>query len=330
MPTFPAIASILSATALAEFIKSRYSLGENVDCKLFRTGVNHTYFISDNETKFVARVYCLHWKTKSEIQEELELLLLLKDNDLAVSYPIPDEEGNFIQEINAPEGLRYAVLFTFAEGKKTRFMSNESCFAVGSLMAKIHTITAGKKINRVHYNSDVLLHQAYHHMTSFFSEDLEEMQYLKKIGAQISNSFKEADWSEDQQGIVHLDIWYDNLSVNNENEITIFDFDNCGNGALILDVAYFCKQLFFIESDKKQYELKVQSFLDGYQKTRNLSDKEIKLIPEAGASIFMFYLGVQAQRFDWSNIFFTENYLKMFVGRIKNWMDYHKKNINYS
>ncbi|MGE6395927.1 phosphotransferase [Chryseobacterium scophthalmum] len=324
MPTFPAIASILSATALAEFIRSRYCLGENVDCKLFRTGVNHTYFISDNETKFVARVYCHHWRTKSEIQEELELLLLLKNNDLAVSYPIPDEEGNFIQEINAPEGLRYAVLFTFAEGKKMRFMSNESCFAVGSLMAKIHTITAGKKINRVHYNSDVLLHQAYHQMTSFFSEDLEEMQYLKKIGDQISNSFKEADWSEDQKGIVHLDIWYDNLSVNNENEITIFDFDNCGNGVLILDVAYFCKQLFFIESDKKEYELKVQSFLDGYQKTRNLSDKEIKLIPEAGASIFMFYLGVQAQRFDWSNIFFTENYLKMFVGRIKNWMDYHK------
>lgn len=124
MPTFPAIASILSATALAEFIRSRYSLGENVDCKLFRTGVNHTYFISDNETKFVARVYSLHWRTKSEIQEELELLLLLKDNDLSVSYPISDEEGNFIQEINAPEGVRYAVLFTFAEGKKMRFMSN--------------------------------------------------------------------------------------------------------------------------------------------------------------------------------------------------------------
>jgi len=48
------------------------------------------------------------------------------------------------------------------------------------------------------------------------------------------------------------------------------------------------------------------------------------LIPDAGASIFVFYLGVQAQRFDWSNIFFTENYLKMFVGRIRNWLDYYK------
>lgn len=266
MPTFPVIASTVSETALAQFIKKKYQLKENVDCKLFRTGVNHTYFISDSETKLVVRIYCHNWRTKSEIQEELELLLLLKDNDLSVSYPIPDKQGNFIQEINAPEGLRYAVLFTFAEGKKMRFMSNESCFAVGSLMAKIHAITAGKKINRIHYNSDVLIHQAYHHMTSFFSEDLDEMQYLRKIGDQISNSFKEADWSENQKGIVHLDIWYDNLSVNNEDEIIIFDFDNCGNGALILDVAYFCKQLFFIESDKKEYELKVESFLNGIKK----------------------------------------------------------------
>lgn len=324
MSTFPVIASILSETDLAQFIKEKYLLKENIDCKLFRTGVNHTYFISDSETKYVARIYCRNWRTKSEIQEELQLLLMLKDNDLAVSYPIPDKNGNLIQEINAPEGLRYAVLFTFAEGKKMRFMSNETCFAIGKVMAKIHTITEGKKINRIDYNSDALLDQAYDYINSFFPEDLEEMQYIKKINPLITQKFNKNKWSEDQKGIVHLDIWYDNLSVNKEDEIIIFDFDNCGNGELILDVAYFGKQLFFIESNKDEYERKFQSFLNGYQQIRSLSDKEIELIPEAGAAIFIFYLGVQAKRFDWSNIFFTENYIKMFVGRIKNWMDYYE------
>lgn len=55
-----------------------------------------------------------------------------------------------------------------------------------------------------------------------------------------------------------------------KNEITLFDFDFCGNGWHILDVEYFCKQLFLIESDKKQYELKVQGFSNGYQKVRKL------------------------------------------------------------
>lgn len=324
MTTFPVTASTLSETDLGNFIKEKYNFNENSECKLFRTGVNHTYFLSDIDTKLVVRVYCHQWRTKIEIQEELELLKLLQSQNLSISFPVPDTYGDFIQEINAPEGLRYAVVFSFAEGEKMRFMTNETCSAIGSLLAKIHNITANKKIDRINYNSDVLLNQPYDSLTTYFSEDLDEMKYLKEISTKISNNFQKVNLSDNQKGIVHLDIWYDNLSVNNENEITIFDFDNCGNGWLIMDIGYFCKQLFFIESDKKIYESKMESFLNGYRKERNLSDNELKLIADSGASIFIFYLGVQAQRFDWSNIFFTENYLKMFVGRIKNWMDYYK------
>lgn len=324
MTTFPVLASTLSETELGHFINEKYQLNENFNCKLFRTGVNHTYFISDNETKFVVRVYCYKWRTKIEIEQELELLILLKNNSLSVSYPIADKNGNFIQEINAPEGIRYVVLFSYAKGDKIRFMSNETCHSIGSLMAKIHNLTENRKINRVNYDSEILLNQSYNHLKSFFSEDLDEMKFLNEIGNKINKKIKESNLLENQQGIVHLDIWYDNLSVNNENEITIFDFDNCGNGLLILDIGYFCKQLFFIETNKQEYEIKVQYFLDGYKKNRFLSENEIKLIPEVGASIFVFYLGVQAQRFDWSNIFLSENYLKMFVGRIRNWLEYYE------
>lgn len=328
MTTFPVIASTLSETELGNFIKTKYKLTEDLNCKLFRTGINHTYFISSNETKFVFRVYCYKWRSKIEIEQELELLKLLKKNALSVSYPIPDINGNFIQEINAPEGIRYAVLFSFAKGEKIRFMSNETCYSIGNLLAKIHNVTENKKIERVNYNTEILLNESYNHLKSFFSEELDEMKFLKEIGKKISKKIDESNLLENKNGIVHLDIWYDNLSVNNENEITIFDFDNCGNGLLILDVGYFCKQLFFIESDKNEYELKTKSFLNGYQKIRNLSENEIELIPEVGASIFVFYLGVQAQRFDWSNIFLTENYLKMFVGRIRNWIDYYEQKNN--
>lgn len=328
MTTFPVSASTLSETELGNFIKRKYELTEDFNCKLFRTGVNHTYFISNNETKFVFRVYCYKWRTKIEIEQELALLNLLQKNSLSVSYPISDTNGNFIQEINAPEGIRYGVLFSFATGEKMRFMSPETCYSIGSLMAKIHNVTENKKIDRVNYDTEILLNEPYNHLKSFFSEELDEMKFLKEMSDKIPQKIVESNLLEDKSGIVHLDIWYDNLSVNNENEITIFDFDNCGNGLLILDVGYFCKQLFFIESDKSEYELKTKSFLNGYQKIRHLSEKEIELIPEVGASIFLFYLGVQAQRFDWSNIFFTENYLKMFVGRIRNWMEYYENKRN--
>ncbi|BFM45313.1 phosphotransferase [Flavobacterium sp. CFS9] len=324
MTTFPVIASTLSEKDLGNFIIEKYDLNSNFECKLFRTGVNHTYFISDSSTIYVVRVYCYNWRSINEIKEELELLKTLKNNNLSVSFPISDKNDELIQEVNAPEGIRYVVLFSFANGEKKRFMTDENCFTIGSVIAKIHNITANKKIDRVNYDSEILLKKSYNYLKPFFTEDLNEMKFLKEIGEKISKTFQESNLKDNQKGIVHLDIWYDNFSINGENEITIFDFDNCGNGLLILDLGYFCKQLFFIEQDKNQYELKVKSFIEGYKELRKLSDKEISLIPETGASIFIFYLGLQAQRFDWSNIFLTENYLKMFVGRIKDWCTYYK------
>ena len=321
MKIFPVTASTISAKELGEFAKEKYGLSENYDCKLFRTGMNHTYFLSDNETKYVLRVYSHNWRSKSEIIEEIKLLNLLSENNISISFPIKDVNGDFIQEINAPEGIRYVALFSFAQGDKIRFMDNETCFEIGSLMAKIHNHTLNKTIKRISYNKKSLLESPYEHLRQFFSDKLPEMEFIKEIG----RSFQNSDYDNIPNGVVHMDIWYDNMAVKNANQITIFDFDFCGNGWQVLDVGYFCKQLFFIEADKKQYELKVQSFLNGYHKIRTLSDKELKLIPKAGASVFVFYLGIQAQRFDWSNIFLSENYLKMFVGRIKSWIEYYEK-----
>lgn len=325
MTIFPVTASTLSETDLGSFVQAQYGLDNSFECKLFRTGLNHTYFISNGIAKYVVRVYCHNWRTRDEIHEELRLLNLLKAKNLSVSYPIPDNNKRFIQSINAPEGQRYLVVFSFAEGEKMRFMSNDTCFAIGSLMAQFHTLTENEKIKRANYTSKLLLSESYSQLEKFFSKELPEMQYLKKIKNEITGVFEEMDSLDIPQGVVHLDIWYDNLSLDEGNEITIFDFDNCGNGYLILDIGYFCKQLFFIESDKAQYDSKVGSFLEGYRSIKKLTDTEVNYIPEAGASIFAFYLGVQAQCFDWSNIFLTENYLKMYVGRIRSWIDYYKE-----
>lgn len=320
METFPVHASILSEKELGEFAKERYGLNENSGCKLFRTGMNHTYFLSDNETKYVLRVYSHNWRSKSEIKEEIALLNLLNEHNLSVSFPIQDKNGDFIQEINAPEGIRYVVLFSYAKGGKIRFIDKESCFLIGSLMAKIHNLTSNTTIARISYDKKLLLELPYERLKEFFSEELPELKFIKEIG----EFFQQTDFENARKGVVHMDIWYDNMAITNEKDITIYDFDFCGNGAQILDVGYFCKQLFHIETDKKEYELKMKYFLDGYQNIRLLLDSELSLIPKAGLAVFVFYLGIQAQRYDWSNIFLSENYLKMFyVERLKTWIEYN-------
>lgn len=64
MTTFPVTASTLSETELGNFIKEKYRFNENSECKLFRTGVNHTYFLSDSQSKFVIRVIVINGERK--------------------------------------------------------------------------------------------------------------------------------------------------------------------------------------------------------------------------------------------------------------------------
>ncbi len=326
MTHFPVTSTTLSATALGQFAIEKYNLSANATCQLFRTGINHTYFITDDDHKYVLRVYCYNWRSKEEIEAEIDLLLLLKQNSTSISYPIADRNKQFIQDINAPEGLRHAVLFSFAEGGKMRFMNEATCFKIGVLMGHLHLITVDKTCNRIAYNPETLLKTPYKQALQHFPAENPEMQYLKTVCDRITQTFESIDRSKISRGIVHLDIWYDNMSITEESAITIFDFDFCGNGPLVLDVAYFCKQLFHIENNKVEYESKKEQFLKGYQSIRSLTVEELQLIPEAGAAIWLFYLGVQSQRFDWSNVFLTENYLKlMYVARLISWLDYHEK-----
>lgn len=323
MTVFPVTCSTLSAEGLGILIKEKYGLSDRYTCKLLRTGINHTYFLTDHTTKYVLRAYCHGWRSKPEILEEIRILNLLKENGSSVSFPIPDKNGHFIQDINAPEGMRHVVLFSFAEGGKTRFMDSDTCFSIGTLMAGIHNITANKRIERTTYDDQTLLKLPYEYAKAYFPGTLPEMEFVKMTSEKIGRSFAQTDDTKIKNGVVHMDIWYDNMNVTAQNKITLFDFDFCGNGPLVLDVAYFCKQLFHIETNKGEYVQKIRCFLNGYQKVGHLSEEALKLIPDAGAAVWIFYLGVQARRFDWSNIFLTENYLKMYVGKMKSWMDHH-------
>ncbi|MBI3232660.1 MAG: hypothetical protein HYZ42_01225 [Bacteroidetes bacterium] len=69
--------------------------------------------------------------------------------------------------------------------------------------------------------------------------------------------------------------------------------------------------------------------MEGYESICPVSDEEKRMIPMLGLSLYMFYLGVQCQRYDnWSNSFLSENYLKRFInGIVVRYGDIHQMKI---
>lgn len=314
MEKFPVISSTLSADHIGLLVANKYDLVGDISCTLLKTGINHSYLVKGVTRKFVFRLYSYNWRSDLEINEEIRLLNLLKEAKISVSYPLTDVNENYIQYLEAPEGIRKGVLFSFAEGDKQLNLSADLHFKVGESLAKIHQATINLRLERVTYTSEIVLQDSFLHLRKFLPADSEEMAWMVSAQQYLLAHINMADISQLRSGSVHLDIWFDNMNITKDGQITIFDFDFCGNGWLCYDIAYYILQLHSTEKDVGQCDLKVESFLNGYESLTQITDEERRLLPILGVSLYFFYLGVQCQRFDnWSNVFLNETYLKRFI-----------------
>ncbi|HWZ05245.1 MAG TPA: phosphotransferase [Mucilaginibacter sp.] len=279
-----------------------------------KTGINDSFLIKDGTVKYVYRVYSLNWRTRSEVLEEIRLLNLLHSNHIPVSYPLQDIHGEYIEELKAPEGARFGVLFTFAKGEKLLNFPAELHYQTGEIMARMHRLTNSIKLDRVTYTPEVILQDSFERLKKFLPADTAEMDFMLSAQKYLLDEFKHFDKTRLRLGAVHLDIWFDNISIDNDAGITLFDFDFCGNGWLCYDVAYYILQLNSTEKDDAECKLKTEAFFNGYESVTKLTIEEKRIIPMLGVALYFFYLGIQCQRFDnWSNTFLNEMYLKRFI-----------------
>ena len=326
MNVFPVSNSNLSPFHLGIFLEKHYFPEQQVECRVLKTGINDTYLVSTPEKRYIFRVYSFQWRTRTEISEELRWLQHLRDNGISVSYAIPDLENTWIHSFAAPEGERFGVLFSFAEGHKVLNFDAETHHRVGKLMAEMHLLARDFSLQRVTYTEKELLIDSLVQLSRFLPADTEEMQYMKSVQEYLVTELQNADQTQLRKGAVHLDLWFDNMNITTAGEVTFFDFDFCGNGWLCLDMAYYMLQIHSTEKDDTERELKTAQFLAGYESVTPVSDEEKRLIPILGICLYFFYLGIQSQRYDnWSNVFLNEIYLKRFINLLlKKYFDYHQ------
>ncbi|UBM59669.1 phosphotransferase [Marinilongibacter aquaticus] len=324
MTIAPALSSILSAQYLADLVAEKYALEGKVVCTMLKTGVNHSYAVHTEKEKFVFRVYCRNWRSEQEVGEEIKHLNALAKGGIRVSTPVKDKNENYIQRIQAIEGQRMAVLFSFARGNSIKNPSVEICQNLGAEIGKMHQFVEHKSLNRKTYSAHTLVTWAYEMTKGYFGDSSQEMLYFERANTKISEAFASADSHQLRSGIVHLDLWHENMKVDENGEITLFDFDNCGNGYLFLDLSYALMLLFKNEPDFEQFEKKKEALLAAYGQSSTLSDAEIRLIPYGGLAIWLHYTGIHVQRFDdFSNQFFSAEFLKFWIQIVDRWMKYN-------
>lgn len=325
-PIFPAHYSTLSAIALKIHLIDAYQLDESTTCKLLIRNVSDTYILENSSSKYIFKIYRDAHRKFEEIEAEVELLNILKENGNAVSYPIHDQDGNQIKQFNAIEGTRNGILFSFAEGKVFHDLDERHLNQLGKDIAKLHQTTANLKLRneRQPFNFETTLSAPLKTLKQHFKEMPEEYEYLQKIANKVIKKFDEFDTANFSYGYCHYDLFPKNFHFDDAGKITFFDFDFAGEGYLINDLMSFLNHYFFHGLNNlispAQAEQDFTLFLNAYQEVRLLTDDEIKAIPFLGITFHIFFLKFFYDNYDdWSNPFLTPKFTKNRVDLIRKW-----------
>jgi Ser/Thr protein kinase RdoA (MazF antagonist) len=317
MNLFPTTYSSLSTAALLDLVVSNYNVDNTATIIFLKRGFNDTYLIGSNDKKYILRVYKHNWRSLKSIKGEIELLHLLKENNIQVSYPIKDKQDNYIQHVQAAEGTRYATLFSYAEGKQIRKLNEEQAYLLGQETASIHLLTQNRSFSDTAQNYD-FEHQFDITLTtlkSILKDHPEEYTYLEDLRNKFINTLNSVDKNQLSIGICHGDLQAENFHITENNEFTFFDFDFFGTGYLIYDIGVFI----WYDHKNKPAPI-INSFIKGYTSKRELTETELQLLPYVSTLRALFQMTLYCRINDGKQLpLWPASEIASFITKIKKW-----------
>jgi len=255
-----AVYTQITRSQLDQFF-STYALGEVISFEGIQDGINNTnYFVETTQGSFVLTLF--ETLTVNELPHFMGLLSHLVKHKLSSPAHQSDRQGQVLRELNH----KPAALFKRLSGIAITSPSIEQCWQVGRQLAALHRCTQ-------HYDFPVKN-----------NNDLEGwQQQLNKIHDRLSATdrdlikdellFQTANHSNNLlQGVIHGDLFRDNVLFVDNQLSGILDFYSASSGALLFDLAItandWCRENGAINTDK------LTTLLAAYQSLRPLEPLE--------------------------------------------------------
>lgn len=317
MEIFPVTHSILSVKALASYILSKYDIEPPLECKLLGQGLNDTFLVTTRVNKYILRAYRTGWRSLEDIRYELELLDYLKKQGIPVSIPIAQSDDNFVEEVFAPEGTRYIVLFSYAPGKAIAYEADEEnkSYLYGKAVATIHAATDTFQSTHERFAIDLehLLDKPLRVIQPLLTHRLDDWNYLIGFVEKLRRHVQNLSSERLETGFCHGDFHGGNVHVDEDKVHTFFDFDCCGLGWRAYDVAVF---RWMARLDGKEKE-RWTPFLSGYREVRSLDETDLEAVPCFVAIRHVWLTGLHTGNghdwgFNWMNDEYFDRTFKFF------------------
>jgi homoserine kinase type II len=250
-------------------IERKFNLGKIISFKGIKKGIENTnYLIKTKTNKYILTIF------EKRVQEkDLPFFMSLMDklNNYNINCPKPQKNktGNYLITIkNKP-----ASIVSFVEGKDKSKLKVNDCYEIGKNIAKLHI--ASKKIKLYRKNSMSL--NSWPKLLNKIGDK------CKKIDPDLNNLMRtnlkeiKKNWPRKLvSGIIHGDLFIDNIFFKNNKFYGYIDFYFSSNDFLIYEIAICINALCFDKKNKKFTfnKKKSKNMIKGYSSLRKLSKKE--------------------------------------------------------
>jgi homoserine kinase type II len=268
-----------------EEILSNYSIGKLKSFKGIQEGIENTnYYLLVEEKKYILTIY-----EKRVNPEDLpffsELMSGLDDKNYKCPVPIINNKNVTISDYKGKK----LMIVSFLEGKAKQVLTPSDCKQVGAEVARMHEITKDFKIkrsNNLSVKSWRNLFNSIKDQCSKINKDLPKLIETNLIDV-------EKNWPKDlPSGIIHADLFNDNIFFQDEKFSGIIDFYFSCNDFYSFEIA-ICFNALCFDGQKNNLSFnvtKAKNFIDGYSDIRKLSNEEkesIKVLSQGAALRFL-------------------------------------------
>ncbi len=269
----------------------RYGIGHLTTCKGIAEGVeNSNFFIGTDQAQFILTLYEKR-VSSGDLPFFLGLLEHLAERGVSCPTPVHDREGRVSQTVAG----RPAAIVTFLSGYSLRKPEPAHCREAGAALATIHQSGLSfpmKRANALSLGGWAKLFAALGGKADMLLDGM-----TAAIAQQLDALWEE--WPRYlPQGVIHADLFPDNVLFLNNKVSGVIDFYFACNDLLAYDLAV-CLNAWCFEPGREFNVTKARALLRGYNSVRRLEPEEVQALPLlARGSALRFLL---TRLYDWFN-----------------------------
>ena len=264
-----------------KFIEEKYKI-KILKIKNIDNGIlNSNFYIETKNKKYILRIY----EANRIVDEEKQELILL--DKIAGFIPVSKAIKNIDNEYISIFTHKKFALFEYINGNSITKIDTHIVREIAMYLGKLHSFS--KEISFEEYNRKTRID------FNFYYNEIKKSEInfrFKNELLNLANEINDFDFSTLPSGIIHGDIFPDNVLLDEYNNIkVIFDFNESYYAPFIFDIAIVIN--FWIKINDFDFFTEnnlIRDFLNYYSKYRKITKEELKSLDIACKKIALTFI----------------------------------------